>query len=110
MLGDRHHAQNKKHKTTKNIAEQKSEYPRSYPIEYYRKYSGTRCDHIYLNNNMQDEKKQLNLDFAFHDGVDGYDIEGIAMQNGQALLVTGFKNNKSDNFMTVIATFEAEQK
>ena len=36
MLGDRHHAQNKKYKRTNNIAEQKSEYPRSYLIEYYR--------------------------------------------------------------------------
>lgn len=62
---------------------------------------------------LQDENKQLNLDFAFHNGQDGCDIKGINLENGEALLISGIKSSKdetSDDLMTILVLPEVKQE
>ena len=62
---------------------------------------------------LQDENKQLNLDFAFHNGQDGCEVNGIKLENGEALLISGIKSSKdetSDDLMTILVLPEVIQE
>lgn len=62
---------------------------------------------------LQDENKQLNLDFAFHNGQDGCEVNGIKLENGEALLISGIRtgqNENSDELMTILVLPEVIQE
>lgn len=62
---------------------------------------------------LQDENKQLNLNFAFHNVEDGCEVNGIKLENGEALLISGIRtrqNEISDKLMTILVLPEVIQE
>ena len=61
---------------------------------------------------LQEENKQLQLDFAFHNGQDGCDIEGINLETGEALLISDIssKGEASDDLITILVLPEVTQE
>ena len=60
---------------------------------------------------LQDENKQLILDFAFHNGQDGCEVNGIELANGEAFLISGIKSGNdetSDELMTILVLPEVK--
>jgi hypothetical protein len=55
----------------------------------------------------QQHGNELNINFAFHNGQDGYDINEIELKNGEALLISGIKND-IDDLMTILVLPEVE--
>lgn len=54
---------------------------------------------------LQDENKQLNLDVAFHNGQDGFEITQIKLKNGEALLISGIvtrQDESPDKLVTIL--------
>lgn len=61
---------------------------------------------------LQNKNEQLHLKFAFHNGLDGCDIEGIDLGNGEALLISGISSNgeTSDDLITILVLPEVTQE
>lgn len=62
---------------------------------------------------LQDENRQLNLNFAFHNRQDGCDISEVKLASGEALLISGIRtspNESSDKLMTILVLPEVIQE